>query len=217
MRKPSKRKILPLNNPVDWENLDGWIRIQINTIPKAPVNGVICQVLDHLDEFVKFPKKSVLLWKGCDRIGRVTKKHDYPVALKKVLAIERVVRDVRSNGPAITSFLFAGGERPARNQPGRGWNIHHLYDGKITYHGRESSLHAVKDGNHFTQSAGLVAVHPVADALCDEVPAFAWYLRGLSLQKFGYDPDGVYPGGRTDEYGFLQPQKTEVIYQKSVN
>lgn len=215
MRKPHKGKVLPLREPIHWEDLDGWIRSQINHTLKAPVHGVIRQVLDQLDEFVKFPKKSVLLWKGCDRIGSVTKKHDYPSSLKEVLAKEGVIRDVRSNGPAITSFLFAGGERPARNQPGRGWNIHHLYDGKITYHGRESSLHAVKDGNHFTQSAGLVAVHPVADALCDEVPAFAWYLRGLSLKKFGYDPDGVSLGSRTDEYGFLQHHKTEVIYQKN--
>lgn len=213
MRKPFKRKILPLNNPVDWENLGGWIRIQINTIPKAPVNGVICQVLDHLDEFVKFPEKSVLLWSGCYRHGRA---HDFPGPLKESLAKQKVKPNSLTNGPAINAFLFAGGKRPNSNQPGRGWNIHHLYDGMITYHARESSLHAVKDGNHFTQSAGLVAVHPVADALCNEVPAFAWYLRGLSLQKFGYDPDGVYPGGRTDEYGFLQPHKTEVIHQKNV-
>ena len=173
---------------------------------------VIGLVLDHLDEFVKFPKESVLLWEGCDRVGSSTKKHEYPKALKEALDKRGVVRDVRSNGPAITSFLFAGGERPARNQPGRGWNIHHLYDGKITYCGRQTSLHSVKEGNHFTQSAGLVAVHPVADALCDEVPAFSWYLRGLSLQRFGYDPDGVFPGGQIDEYGFLQSHKTTVLY-----
>jgi len=201
-----------LRESIHWEDLDGWIRIQINDTLKDPVNGVIRQVLDHLDEFVKFPKKSVLLWKGCDRVGSATKKHEYPKDLKEALDKRGVVRDVRSNGPAITSFLFAGGERPARNQPGRGWNIHHLYDGKITYCGRQTSLHSVKEGNHFTQSAGLVAVHPVADALCDDVPAFSWYLRGLSLQMFGYDPDGVFPGGRIDDYGFLQSHKTTVVY-----
>jgi hypothetical protein len=188
------------------------MRDQIGRSLKAPLQRVLGLVLDQLDEFVKFPKESVLLWKGCDRIGSLTKKHEYPQALKVSLDKRGVVRDVRSNGPAITSFLFSGGERPARNQPNRGWNIHHLYDGKITYCGRETSLHAVKEGNHFTQSAGLVAVHPVADALCDEVPAFSWYLRGLSLQRFGYDPDGVFPGGRIDEYGFLEPNKTTVVY-----
>jgi hypothetical protein len=212
MRKPHKGKFLPLRESIHWEDLDGWIRIQINDTLKDPVNGVIRQVLDHLDEFVKFPKKSVLLWKGCDRVGSATKKHEYPKDLKEALDKRGVVRDVRSNGPAITSFLFAGGERPARNQPSRGWNIHHLYDGKITYCGRQTSLHSVKEGNHFTQSAGLVAVHPVADALCDDVPAFSWYLRGLSLQMFGYDPDGVFPGGRIDDYGFLQSHKTTVVY-----
>jgi len=212
MRKPYQRKVLPLATPIHWGDLDGWIRQQINTSLQAALHKAIGLVLDHLDEFVKFPKKSVLLWKGCDRVGGLAKKHDYPESLKNVLAKGGVIRDVRSNGPAITAFLFAGGERPARNQPSRGWNIHHLYDGKMTYHGREASMHAVKDGNHFTQSAGLVAVHPVADALCDEVPAFAWYLRGLSLKRFGYDPDAVFPGGRPDEFGFLHPHKPQVIY-----
>jgi len=214
MRKPSQRKIMPLNNSVDWENLEGWIRSQINTSAQGALQKITGLVVNQLDEFVKCPEKSVLLWRGCYRHGSA---HDFLGPLKESLAKQKVKPNSLTNGPAINAFLFAGGKRPNRNQPGRGWNIHHLYDGKITYHGRESSLHAVKDGNHFTQSAGLVAVHPVADALCDEVPAFAWYLRGLSLQKFGYDPDGVYPGGRTDEYGFLQSRKTEVIYQKSVN
>lgn len=212
MPRPHKRKTLPVMQPVDWENLDGWIRDQIGSSLQAPLQRVIGLVLDHVDEFVKFPKESVLLWKGCDRVGSSTKKHEYPNDLKEALDKRGIQPDARSNGPAITSFLFAGGERPARNQSGRGWNIHHLYDGKITYCGRQTSLHSVKEGNHFTQSAGLVAVHPVADALCDEVPAFSWYLRGLSLQRFGYDPDGVFPGGRIDEYGFLQSHKTTVVY-----
>jgi len=212
MGKSNKGEILALTATIDWNDLDGWVRKRMNLPSQNSIQKVIGLVLDNMDEFVRFPEKPLLLWKGCVRKGDSKEKHVFPGRLKEVLKKWKIKTDSRGNGPAINTFLFAGGQRPARNQPSRGWNIHHLYDGKITYHGREASLHAVKDGNHFTQSAGLVAVHPVADALCDEVPAFAWYLRGLSLKRFGYDPDGVYPGGRPDEFGFLHPHKTQVIY-----
>ena len=34
-------------------------------------------------------------------------------------------------------------------------------------------MHAVKERDHFTHSAGLVAVHPVADALADDALSLA--------------------------------------------
>lgn len=64
--------------------------------------------------------------------------------------------------------------------------------GKFPYVDRDSTLHAVKDGAHFTQSAGLVATHPIVDQMCDEYPFFSWYLRAIAFKKFGYDPDGVF-------------------------
>jgi hypothetical protein len=36
-------------------------------------------------------------------------------------------------------------------------------------------MHAAKDCNHFTQSAGLIAAHLIADALSDEFPFFLGY------------------------------------------
>ena len=44
----------------------------------------------------------------------------------------------------------------------------------------------------FTEAAGLVAIHPLADALADEVPYFAWLLRFEAYQRYGFDPDGVF-------------------------
>jgi hypothetical protein len=51
------------------------------------------------------------------------------------------------------------------------------------------------------QSAGLVAIHPVAEALKDEYSYFAWLLRHEAFLRFDYDPDSVF-SEKTDEYGF---------------
>lgn len=53
----------------------------------------------------------------------------------------------------------------------------------------------------FTQSAGLVAIHPIADALADEFAIFAWRLRAESFLRFGYDPEGVFSAVQ-DDFGF---------------
>ena len=53
----------------------------------------------------------------------------------------------------------------------------------------------MKDAALFTEAAGLVAAHPFADALADEVPYFAWLLRAEAYQRFGFDPDAVFGGG----------------------
>ncbi len=66
---------------------------------------------------------------------------------------------------------------------------------------KRTSLHALKNGKHFTQSSGLVAVHPIAGALKDEYFYFAWLLRHEAFLKFNYDPDTVF-SKKTDENGF---------------
>jgi hypothetical protein len=48
------------------------------------------------------------------------------------------------------------------------------------------------EARYFTQSAGLVAIHPVADALADEFAVFAWRLRAEAFLRFGYDPEGAF-------------------------
>jgi hypothetical protein len=53
-------------------------------------------------------------------------------------------------------------------------------------------MRAAMDPRHFTQSAGLVAIHPIADALADEFGVFAWRLRAEAFLRFGHDPEGVF-------------------------
>jgi len=121
-----------------------------------------------------------------------------------------VVLDGRPNGPAIASFRLAGGKRPPRFGSSNSWSIHHLYSGKFPYPGYQETTHAAKSCLHFTQSAGLIAVHPIADAMVDEFPFFAWLLRGGAFLRFGYDPDGVFSSSR-DDCGFIAGRVCRVI------
>jgi hypothetical protein len=159
---------------------------------------IINEVWNHRTRFVQWPTKAIVLWDECVRVGY----HHYPEEIKNKLKSKGIRIDSRSNGPAVMSFLFAGGRRPKRtSDPKQEWHVHHIYDGKFPWTDNRDTLHAVQNGKHFTQSAGLVAIHPIAEALADEYFYFAWLLRYESYLKFSYDPDMVFCGG-TDEYGF---------------
>lgn len=146
------------------------------------------RVWEQRDLFILWPKNPLLFMPGTVRV----KYHKYTDEQKQCLRKERIALDSRSNGPAIMAYRLAGGQRPPRVSPGREWSVHHIYDGKFPAPGRSETIHAVKDGRYFTDAAGLVAVHPIADALADEVPYFAWLLRREAYARFGFDPDGVF-------------------------
>ncbi len=159
---------------------------------------IISEVWGRRADYIRWPAGARLLWPGCVRV----KYHRIPDRIKEEARSRGVQVDSRSNGPAIMSFLLAGGKRPIRSN-GQGWHIDHIYDKKFPWPTKWKSLHAVKDGNHFTQAAGLVAIHPIAEALKDEYFYFAWLLRHEAFQRFGYDPDAVF-SNRIDEHGFRE-------------
>jgi hypothetical protein len=99
-----------------------------------------------------------------------------------------------TNERAVKAFDRAGGERPEREQPNKRWSVHHIYDGKFPAFRGAKTVWAVSDGDYFTKAAGLVAIHPIADGLADEVPLFAWLLRREAFERFEFDPDGVFRG-----------------------
>lgn len=154
-------------------------------------DSIMWIIRDNRSAFISWPRKSLLLLPGVTR----EKYHQYPPEVKQLLIKNGISPDNRSNGPAICSFLLAGGIRPIR-ETGKGWNIHHLYDGKFPYTNRTVTTHAVKDGRFFTEAAGLVALHPLADAMADEFAEFAWWLRREAYDRFGFDPDGVFGENR---------------------
>ena len=193
-----------LRSPCDLENLDAWFASELDQVVTPAERGVLTTVGANLDAFVTWPQTALLLWRGCNRVpedGKRQKYFSYPDVIKLKARSAGVTLDTRPNGPAIAAFQLAGGTRPPRFGSSNAWSIHHLYSGKFPYPGRTSTTHAAKDGKHFTQSAGLIAAHPVADALVDEFPFFTWYLRARAHQRFGYDPDIVF-GPEVDEAGF---------------
>ena len=178
----------------DLTDLEGWFARELVQVPDASERKVLELVTSRLDSFVRWASTAILLWPGCDRVplsGKKLKYHSFPPHIRKMAKAVGLRLDTRPNGPAIASFRLADGIRPDRFGSSNAWSIHHLYSGKFPYLGRTTTTHAAKMGNHFTQSAGLVAVHPVADALADEFPFFAWFLRARSYRHFGYDPDGA--------------------------
>ena len=174
-----------------------WIKQDLPGITPEPARRVLGMIANDFDEFVSWPQRAILLWSGCVRPARG--KHTLPEAVKSRAKNAGIKSDSRTNGPAIMAFQLAGGHRPTLVGGSKSWSVHHIYCNKFP----KGSLHAVKDGLHFTQSAGLVAIHPLADAIADEIPNFAWHLRRQAFERFGYDPDGVWCSC-ISPYGFAE-------------
>ena len=126
--------------------------------------------------------------------GRRRDCYVYPEQLSVEITRRGFRVDRRNNGPAIVSFLLAGGERPLRPFPSRwGWTIHHIYDGQHPSFQNKEVPHAINDPKLFTDSRGLVAVHPFADYIAMHEPLLAWLLRWEASKRFpGFDPMGVF-------------------------
>ena len=168
---------------------------------RGEVPDHVLEVIDYVwkwrKHFVRWPKQGRCFWPGCVR-GK-SQKHKYTPAQRARLKAAGIKVDGRENGPAVMAFLLEGGHRPYRLSSNRQWNIHHIYDGKFPARGRGRSVttHAVRHRRLFTHSAGLVAVYPLADALADEVPYFAWLLRQEAYKRFKFDPDRVFVASRS--------------------
>jgi hypothetical protein len=197
------------------DDLTAWALEEASSITEPAPRECVSTVCQSLDAFVQWPSKALLLWDGCDRIapeGARQRIHSFPDAIKHAARAVKAPLDTRSNGPAIAAFLVAEGVRPRRFGSQNGWSIHHIYSGKFPYIGKSSTLHSTKSSRHFTQSAGVVAVHPIADGMCDEYPFFAWLLRAEAFRRFGYDPDGVFANSTLDEFGFVAGQQTKILH-----
>lgn len=117
--------------------------------------------------------------------------------------------DTRSNGPAVMAFRLAGGrfESWMTKANGHHWSIHHIYDGTHPVPGWDALNHclgvpgtmisAVERREFFAHPAGLVAIHPIADKVAEEVGWFAWQLRYRAWRVHGFDPAGVFGAWKT--------------------
>jgi len=169
-----------------------WLR-QFEKLDSLETNAV--QTLWHeKDTWCRWPTKSELLIPGCVRHpdGNRNGCYSYAPDLIQRLRQQNIYLRTWNNDPAIHSFLLAGGER--RQLPcGDGWPIHHIYDDKADNPKRPGKIrHAVQDGEHFTHSGGLVALHPAAHFLAHQSELFGWLLRWEAYRRFEYDPDQIF-------------------------
>lgn len=145
------------------------------------------------DHWFRWPKESTLLQNGWtrDRDSNRTDCYPYDAELTRRLKQKNLKPDGRNNGPAILSFLMAGGERPVSGN--EGWPVHHTYDGQaLIPNTQKKILRAVQDGEHFTYSGGLVAAHPAAYFVAHQSELLAWLLRWEAFRRFNYDPNKIF-------------------------
>ena len=171
------------NHRLYFLNTEPWpVRMQELTASVSKTEwSAILSILTDPEQFFQWPQLGALFWPGCVRTQN-DGEHIFPEELKIYLERFRLKPDDRTNGPAINSFQAAGGKRPIWGS--EGWHIHHIFDGT------EGSPHAVRDGNHFTHSAGLVAAHPVAHHLAHHSDLLKWLLWREAFLRFGFDPSG---------------------------
>src|ERR1035437_3841521 len=71
---------------------------------------------------------------------------------------------------------------------------------------------SARNGLHFTQSAGLVAMPRHAHLRRHSDAMLTWLLRGVAFVKFGYDPLGVFSSTAHDSFGFVAGRHCEVFW-----
>jgi len=154
-------------------------------------------LFDAVNGLFEFPRTAVLLWLGC---MRQEEHYDFPPGLKAKWKGRRCGRlDYRMrNGPPNSAFSLGGGVKPS------GWELDHIYD--------EEPLWSVRDGLHFTQSAGLVAMPRNAHRQRHSDAKLSWLVRGFAFLKFGYDPLAVFSAEPHDQFGFVAGRRCEVFW-----
>jgi hypothetical protein len=200
----------------DWRR---WIECQVSrdnptALPLQQMLYTLCTNLYSEDTLASFARRGILIWPRCTPGSNLDGLPDDAKALsfytagvglkeyeKKRLEDELKKRGIQSLenfpiGPEQFSFTFAGGQLYA------GWIFHHIYDGTSALGKGKKTLNARHHGLHFTQTAGMVAIHPIVEALYDYFPCIKRTLRARSFKEFGYDPDRYFSKCEHDDRGF---------------
>jgi hypothetical protein len=96
---------------------------------------------------------------------------------------------------SVGAFRYAEGCVPQPPEGAEAWTIRHLY---------VLDAPMVEQKYHFTQSANLVAVHPVVHRLLAQYPCILKTLQARAFATFGYDPANQFaPEREHDNCGFV--------------
>lgn len=215
-------------NPYAWID-----EIVVEALPVQLHLRILCMSLYSEDVLVRLPQIAVLGSWGMNADGPMVATADAETnpdpTLEQIVPPKRVIpaehrqrynqlvaaeQVARPNDPApshhaAAAFKFAGGTVPPTPY-GTSWKLRHLYDGTFTGYGDEhfygagqQRINALRDHRHYTQSAGMVALHPIANQLWTIYPWIAYTLRARAAVTFRYDPDRAFlPGGERDGRGF---------------
>lgn len=177
-----------------------------------------------LPECYRFAERAQLFWRGITRgnrnttagldtpdahvkdfILKVCDSHYHPV-LRQFLVDNGVMLDSPFPvTPEEVAFTLAGGSLQSSEDESH-WRLRHLYDGKHAFEGRAHTLNSYEDGDHFTESAGLVAVRSACDDNLGQYGCVAKTLRWCAFENFGYDPDRYFdPGGTINSVSHAVP------------
>lgn len=182
-----------LDNRTTWRQVPARIRALAGNEFDVAVHCAV-SIWNQRDTYIRWPRTQRLLLPNVTK-HRDGDDYDYPPEVVAEANEAGWPVDQRSNGPAILAFQLAGGDRPRRPFPENwSWTIHHIYDGQFALADDQIVPHAIHDGNLFTESAGLVAVHPLADYVAMSSPLLAWLLRWEAFRRFGFDPMKVFQG-----------------------
>ena len=119
-------------------SIRGAIEDQLNGLGEAK-KEILLDIWRDREEFIRWPRSPLLLWPGATKIK--SGFHDYPDSVLEIIKGAGITVDARSNGPAVMEYLLAKGERPERVD-GKGWDIHHIYDGEFPLDDLYVPLHA---------------------------------------------------------------------------
>jgi len=189
----------------------------------------LAEATDQATDCFAFAKEAELFWRGItysyhaffaqlgepgvddrDMLLGATERHYHP-AFRQFLIEHRIPLDPPNRiAPVIpdeVAFWLAGGWVP------NGWVIRHVYNTPaaddpnfkptLVFDGKETSICAHIHGDHFTQSAGIIAVNPECEADLDKYPCLVKTLRLAVWQRFGYDPDCYFDPGHHNRFGFV--------------
>jgi hypothetical protein len=59
-----------IRKPCNLEDLDSWFREEAKTTYSEVIQSIIYNVQEHIDVFVWWPKRTLLLWEGFYRINK---------------------------------------------------------------------------------------------------------------------------------------------------
>jgi hypothetical protein len=156
-----------------------------------------------LPECYRFAERAQLFWRGITRgnrnvtagldapdadvqnfILKVCDNHHHPL-LRQFLVDNGVMLDSAFPiTPEEVGFILAGGSLQTSEDEGD-WRLRHLYDGKHPFEGRDHTLNAYDSGDHFTESAGLVAVRSTSDEDLGYYGCVIKTLRWCAFENFG--------------------------------